>query len=87
MVYVFQFFFFQVAVSTSHIVALTSELLVFTWGDGRRGQLGHGELETWRSRPEAVESLKVRINERMTCEESALVFANIANIPPCQKIH
>ena len=39
-------------------MALTSEQLVFTWGDGRRGQLGHGELETWRSRPEAVESLK-----------------------------
>ena len=44
--------------STSHIVALTSELLVFTWGDGRRGQLGHGELETWRAKPETVESLK-----------------------------
>jgi alpha-tubulin suppressor-like RCC1 family protein len=51
-------FEFQVAVSTSHIVALTSEMQVYTWGDGRRGQLGHGELETWRSRPEAVESLK-----------------------------
>ena len=33
--------------------------MVFTWGDGRRGQLGHGELETWRSRPHCVEALKV----------------------------
>ena len=65
MTYLFFILFFQVAVSTSHIVALTSELLVFTWGDGRRGQLGHGELETWRSRPEAVESLKARISERI----------------------
>ena len=70
----FSILFFQVAVSTSHIVALTSELLVFTWGDGRRGQLGHGELETWRSRPEAVESLKARISERMSYEESAIIF-------------
>ena len=79
--------FFQVAVSTSHIVALTSELLVFTWGDGRRGQLGHGELETWRSRPEAVESLKARISERMRCDESAIIIANIAHIPHIRQNH
>ena len=75
----FLILFFQVAVSTSHIVALTSELLVYSWGDGRRGQLGHGELETWRSSPEAVESLKARISERMNCEESVIIFANIAH--------
>ena len=45
--------------SGSHIIALTSEQMVFTWGDGRRGQLGHGELETWRSTPHCVEALKV----------------------------
>ena len=41
----------KVAVSGSHIVALTTDQAVFTWGDGRRGQLGHGEVETWRPRP------------------------------------
>ena len=35
----------QVSVSNTHIVALTSDLMVFTWGEGRRGQLGHGEVK------------------------------------------
>lgn len=30
--------------SNTHIVALTSDMLVFSWGEGRRGQLGHGEV-------------------------------------------
>ena len=64
------------AVSTSHIVALTSELLVFTWGDGRRGQLGHGELETWRSRPEAVESLKAKSITKVGAGDGFSVFAS-----------
>ncbi len=50
----------QVSVSNTHIVALTSDLLVFTWGEGRRGQLGHGEVESWRSRPCCVEALKTK---------------------------
>ena len=62
--------------STSHIVALTSELLVFTWGDGRRGQLGHGELETWRSRPEAVESLKTKSITKVGAGDGFSVFAS-----------
>ena len=68
--------FLKVAVSTSHIVALTSELLVFTWGDGRRGQLGHGELETWRSRPEAVESLKTKSITKVGAGDGFSVFAS-----------
>ena len=54
--------------SGSHIIALTSEQMVFTWGDGRRGQLGHGELETWRSTPHCVEALKVSFFFRITIE-------------------
>ena len=48
----------QVAVSNTHMVVLTAEGLVFTWGEGKKGQLGHGELETWRAKPSVVESLK-----------------------------
>ena len=48
------------SVSNTHIVALTSEMLVFTWGEGRRGQLGHGEVESWRSKPFCVEALKTK---------------------------
>ena len=31
-------------VSDTHIVALTLEGLAYTWGEGKKGQLGHGEL-------------------------------------------
>ena len=34
----------QVCVSDTHIVALTLEGLAYTWGEGKKGQLGHGEL-------------------------------------------
>ena len=34
----------QVAVSGTHIVTLTVEGMVFTWGEGNKGQLGHGDL-------------------------------------------
>ena len=56
--------------SGSHIIALTSEQMVFTWGDGRRGQLGHGELETWRSTPHCVEALKVSFFFRIPIKKS-----------------
>ena len=74
--FTYLYLFFQVSVSTSHIVALTSDLLVFTWGDGRRGQLGHGELETWRSRPEAVESLKTKSITKVGAGDGFSVFAS-----------
>ena len=44
--------------------------MVFTWGDGRRGQLGHGELETWRSTPHCVEALKVSFFFRIPIKKS-----------------
>ena len=30
--------------SGTHVITLTMEGLVFTWGEGRKGQLGHGDL-------------------------------------------
>ena len=50
--------------------------MVFTWGDGRRGQLGHGELETWRSTPHCVEALKVSFFSRITIKQSYKVSQN-----------
>ena len=29
------------------MVALTTEGLVFTWGEGKKGQLGHGQVFEW----------------------------------------
>jgi alpha-tubulin suppressor-like RCC1 family protein len=34
----------HVSVSCTHLLALTAEGLVFSWGEGRKGQLGHGQL-------------------------------------------
>ena len=65
----------KVAVSGSHIVALTTDQAVFTWGDGRRGQLGHGEVETWRPRPAQVDALKGKNITRIAAGDGFSVFA------------
>jgi len=33
-------------------------MLVYSWGEGKRGQLGHGLTEAWRQHPEVVEALR-----------------------------
>ena len=66
----------QVSVSTTHIVLLTAEGLVFTWGEGKKGQLGHGELETWRSKPLCVEVLKGKSITRVGAGDGFSVFAS-----------
>lgn len=47
----------QVSCGLSHSVALTLEGKVFTFGDGRRGQLGHNRDTVEMSRPREVEAL------------------------------
>jgi len=37
---------------------MLTEMLVYSWGEGKRGQLGHGETEAWRQHPEVVEALR-----------------------------
>lgn len=64
----------QVSVSNTHIIALTSDHLVFTWGEGRRGQLGHGEVESWRSRPHCVEALKAKSITRVAAGDGFSLF-------------
>ena len=66
----------QVSVSGTHIIALTSEHLVFTWGEGRKGQLGHGEIESWRSRPHCVEALKEKSITRVGAGDGFSVFTS-----------
>lgn len=70
----------QVAVSNTHIVALTSDLVVFTWGEGRKGQLGHGEIESWRSKPFHVESLKAKSITRVGAGDGFSVFSSDSGI-------
>jgi alpha-tubulin suppressor-like RCC1 family protein len=35
-----------------------TEMLVYSWGEGKRGQLGHGDTEPRRQHPESIEALK-----------------------------
>ena len=67
----------QVSVSNTHIIALASDHLVFTWGEGRRGQLGHGEVESWRSRPHCVEALKAKSIRRVAAGDGFSVFTRL----------
>ena len=39
------------------MIVITMERMVFTWGEGAQGQLGHGDLEACQN-PEPVEALK-----------------------------
>uniref|UniRef100_T1J9T1 non-specific serine/threonine protein kinase n=1 Tax=Strigamia maritima TaxID=126957 RepID=T1J9T1_STRMM len=70
----------QLAVSNTHMIALTSELLVYTWGDGKRGQLGHGTLESYRVRPEAVAILKTKSITKVCAGDGFSVFASNSGI-------
>merc|ERR1719336_3625503 len=66
----------QMEVSGTHMVALTTEGLVFTWGEGKKGQLGHGQVENWRSRPTCVEALKGKAITRVAAGNGFSVFAS-----------
>lgn len=48
---------FQVAVSSTHTLVVSCDGDVFSWGEGRKGELGHGDLRA-RTVPERVEALK-----------------------------
>ena len=47
----------HIAVGYGHTLALGDEGMVFSWGVGSKGQLGHGDRET-RRKPQLVESIK-----------------------------
>ncbi|GBM25473.1 Serine/threonine-protein kinase Nek8 [Araneus ventricosus] len=66
----------EVALSSTHMIVLTAELLVYTWGDGRKGQLGHGKLETWREKPFCVNALKGKNITRICAGEGFSIFSS-----------
>ena len=47
----------QVALGFSHVLILTMEHFVYSYGEGGRGQLGHNDNVSRRS-PKLIESLK-----------------------------
>ncbi|XP_066905365.1 serine/threonine-protein kinase Nek8-like [Halyomorpha halys] len=46
----------RVAVGAAHYIALTSDTLVYTWGEGKRGELGYQPTD-WQEEPKLVEAL------------------------------
>lgn len=52
------------------------ECLVYTWGEGKKGQLGHESLEQWRGYPTAVEALKEKGITRVVAGDGFSVFAS-----------
>ncbi|XP_018009884.1 serine/threonine-protein kinase Nek8-like [Hyalella azteca] len=66
----------ELAVSTTHVIVLSAEYLVYTWGEGKRGQLGHGVLEAWRGVPAVVEALRGKTMTRVVAGDGFSVFAS-----------
>ncbi|XP_078283301.1 uncharacterized protein LOC144608926 [Rhinoraja longicauda] len=65
----------QIAVSDKHMIAVTAERAVYTWGINLKGQLGHGDLQS-RSRPQLVEALKGKFIARACAGEGFSVFVS-----------
>lgn len=63
------------ALSLQHVSFLT-ECLVYTWGEGKKGQLGHEGLEAWRGRPTVVEALKGKAITRVCAGDGFSIFAS-----------
>ena len=49
-------FTLQTAVGPDHVIVVTTESQVYSWGDGSQGQLGHGDLDP-REKPTLVNTL------------------------------
>lgn len=49
----------QVSVGYGHVLAVTYDHTVYSWGEGGCGQLGHGDTVS-RHSPQLVEALKNR---------------------------
>ncbi|KAI6208318.1 Protein kinase domain-containing protein [Aphelenchoides besseyi] len=62
----------QLAISQSHYVILTSDAQVYTWGENKNGQLGHGDRKS-RISPTMVDALQGRNVQRVAVGESFTV--------------
>ncbi|XP_048236777.1 uncharacterized protein LOC124117551 isoform X2 [Haliotis rufescens] len=65
----------QMAVGPDHVIVVTTERQVFTWGEGSKGQLGHGDT-TSRSRPELVDALKGKSISMACCGDGFSLFTS-----------
>ncbi|XP_076372611.1 serine/threonine-protein kinase Nek8-like isoform X2 [Tachypleus tridentatus] len=66
----------EVSVSSTHMIALTYDLIVYTWGEGKKGQLGHGTLEPWLDKPKCVELLLQKNITKVCAGDGFSVFSS-----------
>jgi hypothetical protein len=59
----------EIACGAHHVAVLTSKSEVYTWGKGKNGRLGHGDVEDKKS-PTLVEALKDRQVKSIACGSS-----------------
>ncbi|CAE1157357.1 Serine/threonine-protein kinase nekl-2,Serine/threonine-protein kinase Nek8,Serine/threonine-protein kinase Nek3,Serine/threonine-protein kinase Nek1,Serine/threonine-protein kinase Nek5,Serine/threonine-protein kinase Nek2,Probable serine/threonine-protein kinase nek3,Serine/threonine-protein kinase Nek4 [Acanthosepion pharaonis] len=63
----------QVAVGRDHVIVISMEKLVYSWGEGVKGQLGHGNTVSCKE-PELIESLKGKAISRACCGDGFSAF-------------
>lgn len=63
------------AVGADHVIVVTTESQVFTWGEGSKGQLGHGDTVSL-TKPKAVEALTGKSITRACCGDGFSMFAS-----------
>ena len=66
----------EIAASNTHFIALTSELIVYAWGENSRGQLGHGDSAAWKQTPQPVESLRGKSIKMIGAGDGYSVFVS-----------
>ncbi|XP_071139970.1 uncharacterized protein [Mytilus edulis] len=63
------------ATGEDHVIVISTEKRVFSWGKGRRGQLGHDDTED-REKPALIEGLTGKSISRAYCGDGFSVFAS-----------
>ncbi|XP_060073259.1 uncharacterized protein LOC132553034 [Ylistrum balloti] len=63
------------AAGEDHVIVVTTERQVFTWGEGGKGQLGHGNTDS-KTKPTLVEALTGKSISRGCCGAGFSIFAS-----------
>jgi E3 ubiquitin-protein ligase HERC2 len=68
----------DIAVGANHTLALDSQFLVFSWGNGQGGRLGHGD-ETGENIPKEIVSLRDKKVKLIEAGEASSACISIRN--------
>lgn len=75
----------HVAVGTTHMLAVSSDSGVFSWGDGSEGQLGLGEgmLRTATPHPVQLPSATLRVERAYATSDASLLLTSTGRLLAC----